>query len=108
MSVLVRLFKTCCCPFYGSQMWQVNSQYINRVCTSWNKGVRCILKLPHEAHTWLFFSLAKKHRGGCNCNIYTKNTSGIFLLWGNSMSLTVILLSIYVVTVLIFFIILVL
>ena len=23
MSVLVRLFKTCCCIFYGSEMWQV-------------------------------------------------------------------------------------
>ena len=34
MSVLVRLFKTYCCTFYGSQMWQVNSQYINSVCTS--------------------------------------------------------------------------
>ena len=39
MSVLVRLFKTYCCIFYGSQMWQINSQSINSVCTSWNKGV---------------------------------------------------------------------
>ena len=37
MSVLVCLFKTYCCTFYGSQMWQVNNQYINSVCTSWNK-----------------------------------------------------------------------
>ena len=28
MSVLVRLFKTYCCTFYGSQMWQINSQSI--------------------------------------------------------------------------------
>ena len=40
LSVLVRLFKTYCCTFYGSQMWQVNSQYINSVCTSWNEGVK--------------------------------------------------------------------
>ena len=53
MSVLVCLFKTYCCTFYGSQMWQINSQYINRICTSWNKGVRRILNLPHDAHTWL-------------------------------------------------------
>ena len=32
-------------------MWQVNSQYINSVCTSWNKDVRRILNLPHDAHT---------------------------------------------------------
>ena len=48
MSVLVCLFETYCCTFYGSQMWQVNSQYINSVCTSWNKGVRRILNLPHD------------------------------------------------------------
>ena len=51
MSVLVRLFKTYCCTLYGSQMWQINSQSINSVCTSWNKGVRRILNLPHDAHT---------------------------------------------------------
>ena len=28
MSLLVRLFKTYCCTFYGSQIWQVNSQHI--------------------------------------------------------------------------------
>ena len=38
MSVLVRLFKTYYCTFYGSQMRQINSQSINSVCTSWNKG----------------------------------------------------------------------
>ena len=35
--LLVRLFKTYCCTFYGSQMWQVNCQCINRLCKSWNK-----------------------------------------------------------------------
>ena len=42
MSVLVRLFKSYCCTFYVSQMWQINSQSINSVCTSWNKGVEFI------------------------------------------------------------------
>ena len=50
MSVLVLLFKTHCCTLYGSQIWQINSQSINSVCTSWNKGVRRILNLPHDAH----------------------------------------------------------
>ena len=61
MSVLVRLFKTYCCTFYGSQMWQINSQSINSVCTSWNKGVRRILNLPHDAHTWLLGPLLKQN-----------------------------------------------
>ena len=42
-------------------MWQVNSQYINGVCTYWNKGVRRILNLPHDAHTWLFSLLLKQN-----------------------------------------------
>ena len=42
-------------------MWQVNSQYINSVCTSWNKGVRRILNLPHDAHTWLLGPLLKQN-----------------------------------------------
>ena len=60
MSVLVRLFKTYCCTFYGSQMWQINSQAINSVCTSWNKGGRCILNLPHDAYTWLLGPLLNR------------------------------------------------
>ena len=61
MSVLVRLFKTYCCTCYGSQMWSVNSQSINSVCTSWNKGVRRILNLPHDAHTWVLGLLLKRN-----------------------------------------------
>ena len=42
-------------------MWQFNSQYINSVCTSWNKGVRRIRNLPHDAHTWLLGPLLKQN-----------------------------------------------
>ena len=34
---------------------------INSVCTSWNKGVRCILNLPHDTHTWLLGLLLKQN-----------------------------------------------
>ena len=61
MSVFVRLFKTYRCTFYGSQMWQINSQSIKSDCTSWNKGVRRILNLPHDAHTWLLGPLLKQN-----------------------------------------------
>ena len=63
MSVLVRLFKTYCCAFNGSQVWQVSGQYINSVCicTSWNKGVRPILNLLHDAHTLLIDLLLKQN-----------------------------------------------
>ena len=42
-------------------MRQVNSQSINSVCTSWNKGVGRILNLPHDAHTWLLGPLLKQN-----------------------------------------------
>ena len=42
-------------------MWQINSQSINSVCTSWNKGVRCILNLPRDDHTWLLGPLLKQN-----------------------------------------------
>ena len=61
MPVLVRLFETYCCTFYGSQMWQINSQSTNSVCTSWNKGVRRILNLPHDTHSWLLGPLLKQN-----------------------------------------------
>ena len=38
-----------------------NSQSINSVCTSWFKGVRRILNLPHDAHTWLLGPLLKQN-----------------------------------------------
>ena len=40
-------------------MWQINNQSIDSVCTSWNKGVRRILNLPPDAHTWLLGHLLK-------------------------------------------------
>ena len=42
-------------------MWHINSQSINSVCTSWNKGVGRILNLPHDAHTWLLGPLLKQN-----------------------------------------------
>ena len=42
-------------------MWHINSQSINSVCTFWNKGVRRILNLPYDAHTWLLDSLLKQN-----------------------------------------------
>ena len=34
---------------------------VNSVCTSWNKDVRRILNIPHDAHTWLLGPLMKQN-----------------------------------------------
>ena len=51
--VLCTLFKSYCCSYYGSQMWCLDSLYFNKVCTSWNRGVRSVFKLPYTTHRWL-------------------------------------------------------
>ena len=51
--VIARLFKSCCCSFYGSQAWQINSIDYKPICVTWNKSVRKILKLPYTTHTWI-------------------------------------------------------
>ena len=50
---LRRLFSAYCCSFYGSQLWRIDSRDEKRVCTSWNKAVRRVLRLPLRSHTWL-------------------------------------------------------
>ena len=50
---LSQIFKTHCCTFYGSALWYFNSEGFAKICTTWNKGVRTILKLPIRAHTYL-------------------------------------------------------
>ena len=42
-------------------MWQINGQSINSISTSWIEGVRRILNLPHDAHTWLLGLLLKQN-----------------------------------------------
>ena len=47
--ILSQIFKTHCCTFYGSALWYFNSEGFAKIITTWNKGVRTILKLP-SAH----------------------------------------------------------
>ena len=51
--VIARLLKSYCCSFYGSQAWQIDSTDYKRICVTWNKSVRKILKLPYTTHTWI-------------------------------------------------------
>ena len=51
--VIARLFKSHCCSFYGSQAWRIDSPDYKRICISWNKSVRNILRLPYTTHTWI-------------------------------------------------------
>jgi len=51
--VISQLFKSYCCSFYGSQLWNFSSSGFNACCIQWNKAIRLIFNLPYQTHTWL-------------------------------------------------------
>jgi len=55
---LLYLFRTYCCSFYGSELWDFKSVGFKSCCTQWNKAVRKILGLPFNTHTWLLGPLS--------------------------------------------------
>ena len=50
--VLCKIFKTFCCNFYGSPIWDINSPGFRKICITWNIGVRTVLKLPFDTHSY--------------------------------------------------------
>ena len=52
-SVLINLFKSYCCSFYGSHLWKFNSTGFDKYCKSWNIAVRKLLHIPFNTHVWL-------------------------------------------------------
>lgn len=50
---LCNLFKSYCCSFYGSQLWNLKSNGFHSCCVQWNKAVRRLYNLPYRTHTWL-------------------------------------------------------
>ena len=52
-NVLIKLFKTFCCSFYGSQTWTLSNNDMQHVYTTYNRGIRILLNLPHRTHRTL-------------------------------------------------------
>ena len=53
LALRVKLFKSFCSSFYGSQMWNFNCSSLLRVYTAWNKAVRVLLRIPYCTHRWM-------------------------------------------------------
>ena len=51
--ILINLFKTYCCYFFGSTNWGLNSAGFKSCTTAWNVGVRRRLNLPNTTRTWV-------------------------------------------------------
>ena len=52
-TVLINLFKSYYCSFYGSPLWKFNSTGFEKCCKTWNTAVRKLLPLPFKTHTWI-------------------------------------------------------
>lgn len=48
---MTNLFKSFCCSFYSSPLWNFNSESFSKLCTSWNIAIRTLLDLPARTHT---------------------------------------------------------
>ena len=59
-SVLSNIFKTCCCNFYGSPIWDFNSPGCRRICTTWNIGVRTAF-IPFNTHAYVLRALLRQN-----------------------------------------------
>ena len=64
--VLIKLFQSYCCSFYGSVLWYLKDSSVHQICTVWNKAVRRVWRLP-LTHTFLLGPL----------NVYMTNMSYI-------------------------------
>ena len=52
-TVLINLFKSYCCSFYGLFLWKFNSTGFEKCRKVWNITVRKLLYLPFKTHTWI-------------------------------------------------------
>ena len=59
--VLCKIFKTFCCNFYGSPIWDINSPGFRKICITWNIGVRTVLKLPFDTHSYFLGPLLRQN-----------------------------------------------
>ena len=58
--VLINLFKSYCCLFYGSHLWKFNSSGFDKCCKAWNIAIRKLLELPYYAHVYLLGPLVRQ------------------------------------------------
>ena len=58
--VLLKVFSSKCCHFYGSSAWRLRDNSIKDFHTMYNRSVRRILSLPYRTHTRLLPLITSK------------------------------------------------
>ena len=90
--VIARLSKSHCCSFYDSQAWRIDSSDYKRICISWNRSVRNILRLPYTTYmyTWILGLLLGQPHIHCQlqqrtlrflCSIQNNNNTLVSACW---------------------------
>lgn len=51
--LLCKLHSTFCMSLYGSELWNLNSRYIESIHVTWRKSMRKLFKLPYRAHNYI-------------------------------------------------------
>ena len=62
-TVLINLFNSYCCCFYGSHLWKFNFTGFDKCCKSWNIVVRKLLHIPFNTHVCIVFYRYKYYLG---------------------------------------------
>jgi hypothetical protein len=57
--IILKMFASQCCHYYGTQTWQLSSSALRDFCTMWNRCVRRLLHLPNRTHCRFLPSLAR-------------------------------------------------
>ena len=53
------IFKTFCCNFYRFPIWNFNYPGFRRICTTWNIGVRTVLRLPFNTRSYFLGAVSE-------------------------------------------------
>lgn len=56
---VVKLYSIYACDFYGSQLWDFNSDNVLKLYNSWNVSIRILFDVPRNAHRYLIEPLSR-------------------------------------------------
>ena len=57
--VFVKLMNIYCASFYGSNLWDLYSEDVDRIYRSWNVTIRNVFKLPYSTHRYLVETVSR-------------------------------------------------
>ena len=59
-NIINNLFHAYCTSFYGSQAWNLQNAWIDKLCTAYNKSLCRVWKLPYSTHRYILYKLCNR------------------------------------------------